>query len=960
MNDKIQLKRGTLANWLKADPVLADGEMALVATDASKPTVYDSQKVGDGTHKFSELEMLGYKCLQELGDSQQFPMSQKAITDWINKGYQFRGVATPSTNPGTPDGPVFYFAAEAGTYSNFNGISVAVEEVAILEWKGSWIKKTTGFATQQQVARLDEKIDDKTNEINVAKEEALQAIANLADDEDLTSVDDGTGSNVLKFKDKAYNPLTYSGMGRKILRKNIVNGVNVLTQNMINTANIIYIIQYDYTIGENITIPANCVLKFEGGSINNSGDYTLTGQDTVIIAGVTKIIDANIKIDGTWKTGWAFPEWFGAKGDGESDDSLSFRKTFENFSNVILHKKTYCMHMVPVKDLNLVGNGATLKYNGPILGQGGANFNHELNILVSRAGTPLETPGSPHVRTAPQFDTFRVTGVNFFFDGQNKRIYPFPDYKKQLSRGVFIYGFRCAIVENCTFDDSVGCSLQFSAVKRVEVRNCSFTNIGPRKDERLSGGYNAINIGQIGGYYNWDADEQSADWFYYFCEDVIIENCRIEKVCDVGITYLARNFICRNCYFNKVELPFEPVDINGGVKTLYMSQIKLIENCQFYYCGSIVIPSPVQNVQDDDLTKNYSSVSIIRNNLIEHPNEWLEDGHTEQKNFSLFEIFSFPSNTEGVGRIVDSTCIIENNIVKNAPNIKGNIFNLIDGGRCIIRGNTFEATNSMHMVYAFATKILFIQNNYFECLSETGYMFSIKNVQLYVNDNNICIGRDRIFVDRTGNGIIKITNNKFSTSHEYANIYFTACDKIDVINNEFINTGTNIGNANFIRFASEDFKSINIIGNKCEKLFNLDIRPSSVEKFIIRDNICSDFKNVGTTTERRALKLERAAYKALFTNFEFYDTDLNMGLVFNGDDFVSENGFTAALNRGTTAQRPVAMQNLGSASVIGQLKSDRDVGFEYFDTDLSKPIYAKVIDNSTGSITWVDATGTTV
>ena len=67
MNDKIQLKRGTLENWLKADPVLADGEMALVATYASKPTVYDSQKVGDGTHKFSELEMLGYKCLQELG-----------------------------------------------------------------------------------------------------------------------------------------------------------------------------------------------------------------------------------------------------------------------------------------------------------------------------------------------------------------------------------------------------------------------------------------------------------------------------------------------------------------------------------------------------------------------------------------------------------------------------------------------------------------------------------------------------------------------------------------------------------------------------------------------------------------------------------------------------------------------------------------------------------------------------
>ena len=83
MNDKIQLKRGTLANWLNADPVLMDGEMALVATDASKPTVYDSKKVGDGIHKFSELEMLGYKCLQELGDSQQFPMSQKAVSTKI-------------------------------------------------------------------------------------------------------------------------------------------------------------------------------------------------------------------------------------------------------------------------------------------------------------------------------------------------------------------------------------------------------------------------------------------------------------------------------------------------------------------------------------------------------------------------------------------------------------------------------------------------------------------------------------------------------------------------------------------------------------------------------------------------------------------------------------------------------------------------------------------------------------
>ena len=80
MNDKIQLKRGTLVNWLNADPILLDGEMALVATDASKPTVYDQYKVGGGSMKFSELPYQGLPCLQELGDSTTSPMSQKAIT----------------------------------------------------------------------------------------------------------------------------------------------------------------------------------------------------------------------------------------------------------------------------------------------------------------------------------------------------------------------------------------------------------------------------------------------------------------------------------------------------------------------------------------------------------------------------------------------------------------------------------------------------------------------------------------------------------------------------------------------------------------------------------------------------------------------------------------------------------------------------------------------------------------
>lgn len=87
-----------------------------------------------------------------------------------------------------------------------------------------------------------------------------------ADEEDITQ----SQSSILKFKDKGYDEANFSGLGRIYLRKNIVNGVNILTQGMINNPNTIYHIQYDYDLnGATINIPEGCVLLFEGGSISN-------------------------------------------------------------------------------------------------------------------------------------------------------------------------------------------------------------------------------------------------------------------------------------------------------------------------------------------------------------------------------------------------------------------------------------------------------------------------------------------------------------------------------------------------------------------------------------------------------------------------------------------------------------------------------------------------------------------
>ena len=76
------------------------------------------------------------------------------IVSNLGENATFVDVATPTTNPGAPDGNVFYIAYTVGTYSNFNGIVLNANEVAILLWNGSWTKKIVGLATAESLSNL--------------------------------------------------------------------------------------------------------------------------------------------------------------------------------------------------------------------------------------------------------------------------------------------------------------------------------------------------------------------------------------------------------------------------------------------------------------------------------------------------------------------------------------------------------------------------------------------------------------------------------------------------------------------------------------------------------------------------------------------------------------------------------------------------------------------------------------
>lgn len=130
------------------------------------------------------------------------------------------------------------------------------------------------------------------------------------DEEDITAVDID-GKMVFKLKDKPYEPAKFSGKGLITLRKNIVGSnslsldpddqtKNVLKQFAINSSDTIYIIKYNFDLdGNTINIPADSVLWFQGGSLNNGTIYlnntAVWGVTTSKDIGTAKILGNYVK-----------------------------------------------------------------------------------------------------------------------------------------------------------------------------------------------------------------------------------------------------------------------------------------------------------------------------------------------------------------------------------------------------------------------------------------------------------------------------------------------------------------------------------------------------------------------------------------------------------------------------------------------------------------------------------------
>ena len=88
------------------------------------------------------------------------------IIDNVGENATFAGIATPATNPGAPDGPVFYLATQAGTYSNFGGIVNNGECLILKKNEDSWVSAETGIITNKNLSNLLGLVIDTSTFVN--------------------------------------------------------------------------------------------------------------------------------------------------------------------------------------------------------------------------------------------------------------------------------------------------------------------------------------------------------------------------------------------------------------------------------------------------------------------------------------------------------------------------------------------------------------------------------------------------------------------------------------------------------------------------------------------------------------------------------------------------------------------------------------------------------------------------
>lgn len=428
-----------------------------------------------------------------------------------------------------------------------------------------------------KVAEQDSKLSELASEVDDFKDtitdqvnnyrpiEINGNVTNAADEEDLTSE-----NGLLKLK----NRNNLNGMGYIILR-NDKTFAEQLTQE-----NTIYEIRYDYELNKSsVTIPNDCVLKFNGGSVIG-GEIILT--DTRI-EGDVKFVDTNVK--GNINNREIYAEWFDVSNGIYNTDVL--RMVFSLFES----EKHYTLYLGSrhyiIRSLNVTNTSKVL-----IVGE---NTTIEVDPDINRDNWEQCTSFKNFEKI--EFSNITFTAPNLPSKGSDEA------NAKYSSLVLYFEGCDCVSVHDCRFinmpyispirwNNAQDVYIYRNIFKDYDTGICSIINQEYRpysvyiQENKFEGTYNVSepinitdNINQFNCWIenNYIANKRSASGIAVeggnvetnvFINNNIINNVKTGILLGGNLTAQ-----CSNNKINGTENTAECVSLKDSVKAIFKSDI---------------------------------------------------------------------------------------------------------------------------------------------------------------------------------------------------------------------------------------------------------------------------------------------------------------------------------------------------------------------------------------------------
>ena len=461
----------------------------------------------------------------------------------------------------------------------------------------------------------------------------------LPDEEDLTkSLPDANGNSYLSLKDREYNPEDFSGLGRIILRKNIVEiedpiygkvKKNVLYQDMFTQSNTIYEIRYDFDLnGNTISIPDNCELKFVGGSLKNGildGNFTISSNKYNILIDIIAKGILNEEIPIEWFGGKAYSYWEDVQNGVDSNSALE-NAIQSNGSRIITfnegyYKITKTINLPPY--ITIKGNAVNSKYynirrtstpNVPLSSKIYFNSEDEVLFNINNNYISIEDISLHGTRRS---DAIHLIDSGYSIKLKNVQIYVWRYGIYRIWDHILRTGFSGSIIDNCSFteltggifidydESNAGSELYF--ITSNDIRNTTFTvckafGVYYKSNYSISNNiFKACTFSKI-GYGNYELDLYNT----FGCYAIKIESFQTS-------TINGGNKI-DSCYFEDI-IPYRTGTAIEGETTLSNGNIIPTDDTKystgiFYNCNIELDTTYYTNILKFFRIDNNTSISI--------------------------------------------------------------------------------------------------------------------------------------------------------------------------------------------------------------------------------------------------------------------------------------------------------------------------------------------------------------